>query len=175
MKKITVRIYEDILSFQPLIIAIFRKKFLSLKDDNYDKNIFLFDTALYTQNCGDQIIMENCIKQLNALVDIDNAIHISTHREPEPQDILSGNLKIVCGTNLLSCNMRQYGLWKLPKNLSGCHNLLLMGVGFDSYNMKSDLYTRLLLKYMLTSKEYHSVRDSFSEECLKRDIVRTLR
>lgn len=168
VKKIAVRTYEDMLSFQPLIMAILRKNILSRKNDNYGKNVILFDTALYTQNCGDQIIMENCAKQLKGLVDIDHATHISTHRTPETRDILRASLKIVCGTNLLSCNMRQYGLWKLPENLSGCHNLLLMGVGFDSYNMQSDLYTRLLLKYMLTSKGYHSVRDSFSENCLRK-------
>lgn len=112
--------------------------------------------------------MENCIFQLNKVFDTKKAIHISTHKKPENNCNIEGNRKIVCGTNILSCNMRKYGLWKLPRDLSKYHDITLMGVGFDSYNMNYDLYTRYLFKHMFTKKGYHSVRDSFSKECLEK-------
>lgn len=166
IKKILINGYECFISYCPLLMSILRRK--NQKSTNLKAEIILFDTALYTKNCGDQIIMENCMKQLDEIINIEHAIHISTHCVPNTIDISDSQRKIVCGTNILSCNMRKYGLWKLPKNLKGFTNITLMGVGFDSDNMKYDLYTRLLFKYMFTKTGYHSVRDSFSEKCLKK-------
>lgn len=165
LKRLIIHFYEDLIDYIPLIICIIKKKFSSERKIN---NIVLFDTALYTKNCGDQIIMENCIKQLSDLIDVSNATHLSTHKVPGKESNIKQKLKILCGTNILSCKMRGYGLWKLPKDLSGYDNILLMGVGFDSYKTKSDLYTRLLFKYMFSKNGYHSVRDSFSKECLEK-------
>lgn len=165
VKKFLVRIYEELLSYKSLLGSILKKKFFRQKQSD---EIVLFDTALFTENCGDQIIMDNCVLQLNSFLDVDHARHISTHKLPDVNENINGKIKILCGTNILSCTMRQYGLWKLPKDLSKFSNIILMGVGFDSYNNKSDLYTRLLFKHMLSKNYYHSVRDSFSEECLKK-------
>ena len=165
VKKALVAIYENLISYKPLILSILKK---NISHQNVCDEMILFDTALFTKNCGDQIIMENCMLQLNKLFSTEHAIHLSTHRLPEANEVINGKVKIVCGTNILSCKMRQYGLWKLPKDLSKFVGITLMGVGFDSYNMKSDLYTRLLFKHMFSKKGYHSVRDSFSKECLEK-------
>ena len=165
IKRLLIHFYEGLYTYLPLITCIIKKNFQLKSKIN---NIVLFDTALYTKNCGDQIIMENCIKQLSDLIDVSNATHLSTHKIPEKEGNIKGRLKILCGTNILSCKMGKYGLWKLPKDLSGYDNILLMGVGFDSYKTNSDLYTRLLFKYMFSKNGYHSVRDSFSKECLEK-------
>lgn len=170
MKKVLIAIYEKWISYRPLLTSILKSK---ISRRYADDKLVLFDTALFSDNCGDQIIMENCMLQLTGLFDMNKAQHISTHIVPENQDI-QGKVKIVCGTNLLSCTMRKYGLWKLPKDLSNYCDITLMGVGFDSYNKKSDLYTRLLLKHMLSLKGYHSVRDSFSKECLEKMGIRNV-
>lgn len=164
MKRVLVQLYEEFLTYKSLLYSVLKKNIFRYKNI---KEIVLFDTALFTENCGDQIIMENCMLQLNELIDIDHAKHVSTHKIPDFNENINARIKILCGTNILSCTMRQYGLWKLPSDLSQFSNIILMGVGFDSYNKKSDLYTRLLFKHMLSKKYYHSVRDSFSEECLK--------
>jgi polysaccharide pyruvyl transferase WcaK-like protein len=122
--------------------------------------------ALNTDNAGDHIIMGNCLLHLDELVETQNAVRVSTHRIPDADDDW-GATKIVCGTNILSCRMSKYGLWKLPRNLKNYRNITLMGVGFDSYNTESELYTKLLLRHMLSKDGYHSVRDSFSEKMLK--------
>ena len=63
--------------------------------------------------------------------------------------------------------MLRYGLWKLPRDLRNFYDITLMGVGFDSNVAGSDLYSRWLLNYMLSRKNIHSVRDTFSERKLK--------
>ena len=165
LKKPFIQIYEKIYLYNPLITAYIKRLG---KKERVDNGITLFDTALFSKNAGDQIIMQNCEYQLGDILDGNKIIRISTHIKPKEELKNLTNLKILCGTNILSCDMRHYGLWKLPEDISELKNIILMGVGFDSYNTKSDLYTRLLLKYMLSSKNMHSVRDSFSENCLKK-------
>ena len=164
IKKGFVKIYEIIYQFWPIVVALLKRLFSLRCDKN---NIVLFDTSLETKNMGDYIIMENCLKQLRPVLNVDTAVHISTHKIPKNINECVGKYKILCGTNILSSRMGNYGLWKLPRNLKEYSNITLMGVGFDSYNTKSDLYTRLLLKTILSPKGYHSVRDSFSENALR--------
>lgn len=162
-KRILIRIYESAYSYWPLLRAIVKKTF----SKKCQAGIVLFDTGMNTLNAGDHIIMENCTTQLNSILDLRNAARISTHQIPDDDTMCAGKYKILCGTNIMSCNMRRYGLWKLPRNLDNYYGITLMGVGFDSYNTKSDLYSRLLLRHMLSSQGIHSVRDSFSEKALK--------
>lgn len=160
IKHALIRIYEYFYTLLPIVKARFYKLFHREKSSN----IILLDTSLGTKNVGDRIIMENCEKQLGKVLDLSNAQHISTH-ELNAKDF-DGKYKFLCGTNILSCRMRQYGLWKLPRNLNSYHDITLLGVGVDSYNDKSDFYTRYLLHYMLSKNYIHSVRDSFAESCL---------
>lgn len=164
-KRVLIRIAEWCYDYWPLARVWCRRPFANRGKHS---GVILFDTGLNTQNAGDHIIMENCLLHLAPILDVDLATHISTHVKPTENRKLQSRYKIVCGTNILSCKMRNYGLWKLPRKLDGYYGITLMGVGFDSYKIKSDLYTRMLLHYMLNKKEgYHSVRDSFSEKVLK--------
>lgn len=166
VKKGMVEIHETLSADIPLLGTMVRAKIQNPKRER--TGTLIFDTAMSSKNCGDQIIMEHCMKRLGRVMDVTDAVHISTHQVPQPDVPFNQKHKIVCGTNLLSCRMRSYGAWKLPKDLTECNNVRLMGVGFDSYNMKSDLYTRMLLRHLLSRQGYHSVRDSFSEQCLKK-------
>ena len=161
-KRAAIRLYETAYGYWPLLCAMVKKPFAKACPEG----IVLFDTGLHTLNAGDHIIMENCMMQLESVLELKDAVHISTHRVPK-DEVCAGKHKILCGTNIMSCNMRRYGLWKLPRSLDDYHGITLMGVGFDSYNTKSDLYSRLLLRYMLSPRGFHSVRDSFSEKALK--------
>lgn len=161
-KKIFIRLYEQLYSFWPLLTAIAVKPFR-----RKENGILLFDTARGTRNAGDHVIMGNCQCHLEDLMDLKHATHISTHTYPDQLDQIVGKYKIVCGTNILSGRMRQYGLWKLPRNLKKYCDITLMGVGFDSHNPDADCYSKWLMRYMLSKKGYHSVRDTFSEKKLK--------
>lgn len=164
VKKGLIKIYEKLLTYYPVIRGFFRTAFKKRRDET---GVVLFDTGKESKNLGDLIIMENCENNLADVLDISNAVRISTHVEPKNADICRGKYKILCGTNILSCRMMNYGLWKLPKDVEKFGKVTLMGVGFDSYNMKSDLYTRLLLRLLLSKDTIHSVRDSFSEKALR--------
>ncbi len=164
IKKVLIQFYECSYSWWPLVKAILGKPFRKIEDRD---GVLLFDTGMDTQNAGDHIIMENCMLQLNPLLDVKNAVHISTHKLPEPGQSWHGKHRIVCGTNILSGNMRQYGLWKLPRNLENYHEITLMGVGFDSKAEGYDKYTQRLLQTILKKNCFHSVRDTFSEKKLK--------
>lgn len=58
--------------------------------------------------------------------------------------------------------------WMLDiTTLYNMKNVILIGVGTQSYNQKINLYTRLAYKYMFNSDFFHSVRDSYTEKKLK--------
>ena len=135
------------------------------------KEPVLLDTSRDSDNCGDQIIMQNCEEQLKGIIECEKVKRIPTHRyltEAEKCDLLSASYKILCGTNILSGKMRQYGLWKLTEDISVYKNTILMGVGFDSECEEYDLYTKRFLKTILAPDVLHSVRDRFSERILKK-------
>lgn len=130
----------------------------------------LLDTYMESDNCGDGIIMENCMLQLSDCMDAAALKHIPTHRFPTEEEkhlLCASGKKILCGTNVLSGHMRRYGLWKLGPDVSPYRETLLMGVGFDSKDDSFDSYTKKLLATILSKDGLHSVRDSFSEQKLK--------
>ena len=130
----------------------------------------LLDTSIDSDNCGDGIIMENCLLQLSACMDTEHLAHVPTHRFPTETEtalLKASEKKILCGTNILSGHMRSYGLWKLGTDVAPYRDTLLMGVGFDSAAPGFDRYTKLFFHTILASNGIHSVRDSFSEQKLK--------
>lgn len=134
------------------------------------KNAVILDTAICSDNCGDQIIMDFCQEQLKHNLNLCSCEHFPTHRflnKNEQNKLKEAEYKILCGTNILSGNMRSYGLWKLDRDISPYKNTILMGVGFNSTSLKYDKYTKWLFHTILDSKHMHSVRDSFSEKKLK--------
>lgn len=131
----------------------------------------ILDTAMDGDNCGDQIIMEACMLQLRDKIDISDMQHVPTHRfltDSEQVLLSNSRMKILCGTNILSGHMGSYGLWKLGPEVDFYRNTLLMGVGFDSTIPEFDDYTIKLFQTIFSKKGIHSVRDSFSENMLRR-------
>ena len=150
----------------PYQVGLIKAKFVK----NGKNDPVILDTAMQSDNCGDQIIMENCIKALNKIENIDHWKHVPTHREAdetEKQVLKNAKFKIVCGTNLLSGNMKYYKLWKTGSDISIYKNTVLMGVGFDSESTDFDEYTRKMLHLILNKDYLHCVRDTFSEKKLK--------
>lgn len=151
-------------------IPYYKGLFMTIKQPDGNEAPILLDTALESDNCGDQIIMECCENQLQGLVNCEHIKRIPTHRfatQAEQEELKKASYKILCGTNILSGNIKDYGLWKLRTDSSPYKNTILMGVGFDSENKKYDLYTKLFFGAILSRNYLHSVRDSFSEQQLK--------
>ena len=130
----------------------------------------ILDTAMGSDNCGDQIIMEACMLQLRDKLDVSAMQHVPTHQFPsdfERMLLSNSRMKILCGTNILSGHMGSYGLWKLGPDVAPYRNTLLLGVGFDSAVLDFDDYTKRLFQTILSKEGIHSVRDSFSEKMLR--------
>lgn len=150
----------------PYYVSLFQAR---LSRVGAGKTIIL-DTSLGSDNVGDSIIMENCLIQLSDCMSVEKLDHIPTHRFPtskEREMLFASCKKILCGTNILSGHIRQYGLWKLSRDVTPYRNTVLMGVGFDSKKQTFDRYTQWMMHTILDKKIFHSVRDSFSEEMLK--------
>lgn len=142
---------------------------IARKSVSGNKTCVILDTSIDSDNLGDQIIMENCEKQLRELVNIDDMIRVPTHRflkEQEKRELKQAAYKVLCGTNLLSGNMRSYGLWKLSADVAPYINTVLMGVGMASGYEKIDRYTKKLFQTIFSEKYIHSVRDSYTENIL---------
>ena len=130
----------------------------------------ILDTAMGSDNCGDQIIMEACMLQLRDKLDVSAMQHVPTHQFPsdfERMLLSNSRMKILCGTNILSGHMGSYGLWRLGPDVAPYRNTLLLGVGFDSAVLDFDDYTKRLFQTILSKEGIHSVRDSFSEKMLR--------
>ena len=130
----------------------------------------ILDTAMGSDNCGDQIIMEACMLQLRDKLDVSAMQHVPTHQFPsdfERMLLSNSRMKILCGTNILSGHMGSYGLWRLGPDVAPYRNTLLLGVGFDSTVLDFDDYTKRLFQTILSKEGIHSVRDSFSEKMLR--------
>ncbi len=72
----------------------------------------------------------------------------------------------VAGTNLISSRMHfPYSKqWKLRlRDILSIGELILVGVGWRTYERKPDIYTRFLLKNLLSKRFFHSVRDGYTE------------
>ena len=76
----------------------------------------------------------------------------------------------VAGTNLVSSHMHfpYTKQWKLRlRDALSVKELILVGVGWRKYEAQSDIYTRFLLKNLLSKRCIHSVRDSYTESKLR--------
>ncbi len=163
IKRKAIYAIESEVYYRKLLVAKFHK--------SGDAPPVLLDTSAESDNAGDQIIMECCLKELPEQFRKSELIRIPTHRpatKDEKEKLKKASYKILCGTNILSGRMRNYGLWKIDSDAAPYRNTILMGVGFDSKSNNSDYYTRMLFHTILDKRYNHSVRDTFSEQMLKK-------
>jgi polysaccharide pyruvyl transferase WcaK-like protein len=134
------------------------------------KSIALFDTSIATLNLGDRIIIDSVLEELQGLFLQDFVQTIPTHLplDRNARRIASNSsFTIVGGTNLLTSHMNNYRQWKVTLwDAVFLSTVVLMGVGWWQYQAHADLYTRMLLKRILHSTMYHSVRDRYTAQQL---------
>lgn len=137
--------------------------------------ITLLDTAVGSTNRGDEIIMRCVEEELDWLIQKYFVLKTPTHlrgfgmdecfaRLPDSaSEIYNSKYKFVCGTNLLSGNMRnRTNQWNI--NLFNCKPIvgsILVGVGGGGLCNK---YTQNLYKKVLSNDYFHSVRDKQAYE-----------
>lgn len=132
----------------------------------------LLDVAQYSENSGDSIIMHYANKVFKELYPNSNLQHIPTHRHT--QEVAHADktaIKFVCGTNMLTSDMNRYCPLALPRlTLDAYRNsLCLLAVGMRAINHETkefNTYSKRLLRYLLNSSYYHSVRDENTKQHL---------
>ncbi|MBD2297306.1 polysaccharide pyruvyl transferase family protein [Nostoc sp. FACHB-190] len=139
--------------------------------------ICLFDPGLENNqgvpsaNLGDLIIQEAVSRELHSLFPNGEFINIATHEFPTVAHILAATscpLIFVGGTNLLGSRMDYYKQWKvslLQKII--LRKAILLGVGWERYQVRPNLYTRTSLRAVLSNQLIHSVRDKYTKEKLE--------
>lgn len=143
--------------------------------------IVLFNPSLLTDNIGDQIIIRYCRDILCQLFPDSKFIDVSTHVIPSEAllpTIQSADLKLVCGTNILTSYIEKWWNWRLSdgfrKKLQ-YRTVVLFGVGWNSYQGECSDYTRMIYKSLLHPSLFHAVRDQYSADRLtKAGIKNTL-
>lgn len=133
--------------------------------------IGILDTSIATENTGDHIIMESCLKELRSILLPRQMIRFPTH---EKLSSTSRRLQrkiefnIACGTNLLHSHMGLIKQWNVGfYDALKLSPVVLLGVGWRSQRKrKTDIYTAWLLRQLLSDRYMHSVRDSYAQEQL---------
>lgn len=127
----------------------------------------LLDPSIFSSNLGDYIIIDSCNKELSEIFPDMIQVRLPTQQPPSFEslrDSKHSRFKIVCGTNLLSSNIRVYNQWKCDlTKLRYIKNAILMGVGWWQYQSDPTFITTKYYKYILHPKLLHSVRDSYTE------------
>lgn len=147
------------------------------------KNIALLNTSILSFNRGDDIIMESIREELKDILRCNFVLEIPTHspafrmrevirilgkKNNFAENLKAMDYKFVCGTNLLSKTMfARKNSWNLTlaesRYLTDC---IFLGVGAGNIG-KFDIYTRKLLKNVLSNKYIHSVRDEEARKMLE--------
>lgn len=136
-----------------------------------NSKIGILDTGIATENTGDLIIMEGAKRELeNTLIDY-QLIYFPTHEKLSShshklQKLVSIN--VACGTNLLHSHMGIVKQWNIGiKSAFKIKPVVLLGVGWRSQKKrKTDVFTKWLLRKVLSTTYLHSVRDSYAMEQL---------
>ncbi len=134
-----------------------------------DGKYIVFDTSLFSDNLGDEIINYYCQKVFFEL-GLNITKRLPTHRELTKEEYLSldkNAVKIITGTNILSSYMEKIGLWKRPVFVNRIHHLCLMGCGWSEYQNEVNMFSRHFYSQLLDEELLHSVRDKYSESKLR--------
>lgn len=134
--------------------------------------IVAFDTSIVSENGGDNIIMESCNEILREIFPEDFIIHLPTHDRIGSfgrQYCQSVKYKILCGTNILASRMPRFTMWDAKlSDIKYLQGTCLLGAGWREYEGDPNLYSKHFWKKVLSNDLIHSVRDSYTEEKLKK-------
>lgn len=136
------------------------------------KNIILYNPAISSMNIGDAIIGEGAKDNLDFLLKDSFIVEVSTHLPMSfyyMRYLKNADFKFVCGSNLLKSTFFGFKRqWDITLRLSKtCGPVILVGAGWWQYGNKMNLYTKILLKSILSKEYIHSVRDEYTKKMLQ--------
>lgn len=117
-------------------------------------------------NRGDGIISRASYLQIKELFPDSSIFQISSHEYPSLADIkwfIQSDYIFVGGSNLLWFRFFPSASWKLGLiYLFFARKLVLLGVGWGSYEIPTNLWGKWVCKLILSKRKLHSVRDSYT-------------
>ncbi|ALV21537.1 polysaccharide pyruvyl transferase family protein [Carnobacterium antarcticum] len=136
------------------------------------KKAVLYSPGISSMNIGDEIIAESAKENLSFVLKNTFPIEISTHLPLSyyyMRHFKNAEYKFVLGSNLLKSTIfgfkKQWDINLRMAKITG--PVVLVGVGWWQYNNEPNLYTKLLLKTILSKQYIHSVRDEYTLNMLK--------
>lgn len=146
--------------------------------------VTILDTSIASKNNGDEIIMDAVRKELGTVFSSAFVSTVATHEWMfgRSHDLIShADFTIAGGSNLIGSRLWYPGKlanWKVgPHDAFAVSGVILMGVGWHSYESPPGLYSRWLLRRLLHRNVYHSVRDEYTrirlEELGIRNVINT--
>jgi polysaccharide pyruvyl transferase WcaK-like protein len=140
--------------------------------------INIFDTAIDSDNLGDQIIMDAVWDVVRPLFPGATFIRTPSHRRATLAEHRLGRqavLSIVGGTNILKSHMLVRSNWRItPLDYMTWRNVVLLGVGWQQYSGRSDFLTKLFFNSVLSKTKLQSVRDWHTYDQLSPDVPNTI-
>ncbi len=145
---------------------------MTLFKDSSSLTIGVLNTSIASENGGDFIIMEAAAKEIGECLPLAFKIHLTTHEKLSRASLrLQGKVafNIACGTNLLHSHMEIVKQWNIGFYAAWfLKPVVLLGVGWRGQaRRRTTIYTKLLLRRLLSREHLHSVRDSYTETRLR--------
>lgn len=135
-----------------------------------NNEIIILNTALESDNIGDEIIMYYYSKAMRDVISTEKLYNIPTHCKLSNLDVdrlLKCKYAVIIGTNILSPQMELYSGWKFDNRLIRMRNVVLVGVGWWGYKNPS-IYSKYVYRNILSKDIVHSVRDEQTCMILKK-------
>lgn len=135
-----------------------------VEKSHIDSTPVLLDVSLQSDNIGDHVIMDYCLRACSEALLTDRFLRVPTHCYDSSLESIRRRLKILCGTNLIYTHMERSSQWAFPHDLRNFDNLCMLGVGMQDIGIDEPFtdYSIELLHLLLDNKWLHSVRDEYT-------------
>lgn len=138
------------------------------------KTIVRYNPSITSLNLGDSIILDSIEYEMKDVFKDNFIVDVSSHLPVSfifTRLLENADYKFVCGSNLLSGRIenvlaRQWAISLLNAKKLG--PAILVGAGWQKYNDNPNFYTKKVYQKILSNEYIHSVRDEYTESCLRK-------
>lgn len=137
------------------------------------KTIVRYNPSITSLNLGDSIILDSIEYEMKDVFKDNFIVDVSSHLPVSfifTRLLENADYKFVCGSNLLSGRIENVLARQWAISLFNAKKLgpaILVGAGWQKYNDNPNFYTKKVYQKILSNEYIHSVRDEYTEQCLR--------
>ena len=137
------------------------------------KTIVRYNPSITSLNLGDSIILDSIEYEMKDVFKDNFIVDVSSHLPVSfifTRLLENADYKFVCGSNLLSGRIENVLARQWAISLFNAKKLgpaILVGTGWQKYNDNPNFYTKKVYQKILSNEYIHSVRDEYTEQCLR--------